>query len=73
MYVYIYLFLYVCRFLHTASLIKENLNLFMSFCEHVDVITTIIDYFVYYGMRSKLENAFGTYNNICAFAILRIY
>ncbi|CAL1687934.1 unnamed protein product [Lasius platythorax] len=60
------------RFLHTASLIKENLNLFMSFCEHVDVITTIIDYFVYYGMRSKLENAFAENNTTVMLIMLTI-
>lgn len=43
----------------------------MAVCDHVDVITTIIDYFNHFGVGSRLKDESGMYNN--AIAILRIY
>lgn len=60
------------RFFETATLIKKNLRVFMAACEHVDVITTIIDYFIHFAVSFKLDNGSGMYNNI-ANTILGIY
>lgn len=61
---------YVCRFLHTASIMKNNLNTFASVCEHVDVVITIIDYFNFVGATIEID---GEMYSTHIFAILRIY
>jgi len=33
----------------------------MAACEHVDVITTIVDYFIHFAVTFKLDNESGTY------------
>ncbi|XP_011700263.1 PREDICTED: uncharacterized protein LOC105457345 [Wasmannia auropunctata] len=43
------------RFLKAASVIKKNLSLFQSACDHVDTITTIIEYLSNIGMKFTLD------------------
>lgn len=56
----------VYRFLETAAIIKKNLSLFQSFCEHVDIVTTIIEYLEYYGIKFLIDkfDKFGRYKNM---------
>ncbi|XP_025264731.1 uncharacterized protein LOC112638042 [Camponotus floridanus] len=52
------------RFFETATLIKKNLRIFMAACEHVDVITTIVDYFIHFAVTFKLDNESVTIYNM---------
>lgn len=51
----------VYRFFETATLMKRNLRVFMAASEHVDVITTIIDYFIHFAVTFKLDSESGMY------------
>lgn len=44
------------RFFETASLIEQNFSVFVSLCEHVDVVTTLIEYLNYYGAKFLFES-----------------
>ncbi|KAL6436517.1 hypothetical protein ACFW04_004772 [Cataglyphis niger] len=63
------------RFLHTASLIEKHLNLFMIVCQHVDVATSILNYFYYFGTICMFNSSWNfddrIYISTCA--ILTIY
>lgn len=48
-------FIYIYRFLETATVLEKNLSLFQFFCEHVDIITTIIEYLKYYGTKFAIK------------------
>ncbi|XP_029155564.1 uncharacterized protein LOC114928495 isoform X3 [Nylanderia fulva] len=43
------------RFFETASLIKKHFKAFVAFCEHVDVVTALIEYLNYYGAKILFE------------------
>ncbi|KAM0734670.1 Long-chain-aldehyde dehydrogenase [Formica fusca] len=49
------------RFLETASVMKKNLSLFQSVCEHVDIVTTIIEYLTNFGVKLMLHDQFEEY------------
>ncbi|XP_050451610.1 uncharacterized protein LOC126851561 [Cataglyphis hispanica] len=66
------------RFLHTASLIEKHLNLFMIVCQHVDVATSILNYFYYFGTICMFNSSWNfddrIYISICAIlTIFNIY
>ncbi|CAL1687931.1 unnamed protein product [Lasius platythorax] len=63
------------RFSETASLIHKNWTVFMAVCDHVDVITTIIDYFNHFGVGSRLkdESAENDENETVMCIMLTIY
>ncbi|XP_029176409.1 uncharacterized protein LOC114944591 [Nylanderia fulva] len=44
------------RFLKTASVMEENLNLFMTVCKHVDSVHSILNYLFYNGAHFQLFN-----------------
>ncbi|XP_029172367.1 uncharacterized protein LOC114941513 [Nylanderia fulva] len=46
------------RFLEAASVIEKNLSLFQFACEHVDVVTTIIEYLTTFGAKMLFDNEF---------------
>ncbi|XP_029155560.1 uncharacterized protein LOC114928493 isoform X2 [Nylanderia fulva] len=43
------------RFFETASLIEKHFKAFVAFCEHVDVVTALIEYLNYYGAKILFE------------------
>ncbi|XP_050451596.1 uncharacterized protein LOC126851551 isoform X2 [Cataglyphis hispanica] len=43
------------RFFHAASLIEKHLNLFKSICEHVDIITSLLDYLYHFAASFMLD------------------
>ncbi|XP_072752474.1 uncharacterized protein [Anoplolepis gracilipes] len=63
------------RFHKTATLIKRNLKVFMAGCEHIDVITTIVDYLIYFAVNFKIDNASEIKSNdeIIILIMLTIY
>ncbi|XP_072752066.1 uncharacterized protein [Anoplolepis gracilipes] len=59
------------RFLNLAKTIEQYLDLFMSVCEHVDVINTILDYLYYYGAATTYD--YVTYKELPILVMLTIY
>ncbi|XP_011865375.1 PREDICTED: uncharacterized protein LOC105560676 [Vollenhovia emeryi] len=50
------------RFHNAASVIKENLSLFKSACEHVDTVTIILEYLTNFGAKLTFSNRLDEYN-----------
>ncbi|XP_014472333.1 PREDICTED: uncharacterized protein LOC106743216 [Dinoponera quadriceps] len=55
---------YSKRFLEMATVIEKNLPLFQSYCRHVDIVSTIIEYLKYYSMKfviNEVEVSFDAF------------
>ncbi|KAM0726620.1 hypothetical protein ACS0PU_007804 [Formica fusca] len=61
------------RFFHTASLIEKHLNLFKSVCEHVDIITSVLNYLYHFGASFLLDLSFDGYTSPVMLIMLTIY
>jgi len=46
------------RFAKTVSIIKKNLSVFKAVCNHMDLVTTIIDYLNYYSITFALDSKY---------------
>ncbi|KYM94791.1 hypothetical protein ALC62_14386, partial [Cyphomyrmex costatus] len=46
------------RFLKAASIIEKNVSLFNSVCEHVDIVTTILEYLTNFGVKFMFDIEF---------------
>lgn len=69
--VYVSIFLCVYRLSKTAAIIQHNFRLFVSICEHEDMVTSIIDYLKYFSVQI-IHMMNGMFNNILAKAIVKI-
>ncbi|KYQ50705.1 hypothetical protein ALC60_10203, partial [Trachymyrmex zeteki] len=61
------------RFFQTASVIEENLSVFKSVCNHVDIVTSLLDHLYAKGIKTMFDSEFDTYANILVIVQLNIF
>ncbi|KYN30924.1 hypothetical protein ALC56_14736 [Trachymyrmex septentrionalis] len=56
-------------YFQTASIIEKNLSVFKSVCNHVDIITALLDHLYTNGIKMMFDSEFDTYTyiDICEF------
>ncbi|XP_024888096.1 uncharacterized protein LOC112464995 isoform X1 [Temnothorax curvispinosus] len=57
------------RFLQTASIIKKNLTVFKSACDHVDIVTIILDFLHTIGVKFMFDDEY-TFDEIIIICIM---
>lgn len=58
----LYFSFYIYRFVQAASVIENNLSVFKSASDHVDIVTTIIDYLYSVSVKLMFNSEFDTHN-----------